>query len=126
MKSLRFFISLSFLSLTVCGVSFLQADTFGERFLRYFPQADADEDGILSEKEKAAESKRIIQRFPRVDANGSGIPRRCYASESAVDRPIHRGSSEVTQLLLDAGADPTIRDAIKDTPLSWATWHRKP
>ena len=73
MKSLRFFISLSFLSLTVCGVSFLQAETFGERFLRYFPQADADEDGILSEKEKAAVSKRIIQRFPRVDANGDGV-----------------------------------------------------
>ena len=73
MKSLRFLISLSFLSCTVCGVSFLQAGTFGEKFLRYFPQADADKDGVLSEKEEAAVSKRIIQRFPRADVNGDGI-----------------------------------------------------
>jgi len=43
------------------------------------------------------------------------------------ETPLHRaaawGSPEVIQLLLDAGADPTIRDANNDTPLSWASWH---
>jgi uncharacterized protein len=45
------------------------------------------------------------------------------------ETPLHRaaawGSREVIQLLLDAGADPKIRDANKDTPLSWASWHRR-
>lgn len=29
-------------------------------------------------------------------------------------------------MLLDAGADPTRRDAHGDTPLSWASWHLRP
>jgi hypothetical protein len=45
------------------------------------------------------------------------------------ETPLHRaaawGSPEVIQLLLDAGADLTIRDANKDTPLSWASWYRR-
>ena len=45
------------------------------------------------------------------------------------ETPLHRaaafGSPEVIQLLLDVGADPTIRDANKDTPLSWASWYRR-
>lgn len=45
------------------------------------------------------------------------------------ETPLHRaaawGSPEVIQLLLDSGADPTIRDANKDTPLSWASWYRR-
>lgn len=42
------------------------------------------------------------------------------------ETPLHRAapwrSPDVIQLLLNAGADPTIRDANKDTPLSWASW----
>ena len=45
------------------------------------------------------------------------------------ETPLHRaaawGSPEVIQLLLDAGADLTIRDANKDTPLGWASWYRR-
>ncbi|MCA8991810.1 MAG: ankyrin repeat domain-containing protein [Planctomycetaceae bacterium] len=43
------------------------------------------------------------------------------------ETPLHRaaawGSAEVIQALLDAGADRTVRDANKDTPLSWASWY---
>jgi len=45
------------------------------------------------------------------------------------ETPLHRaaawGSSVVIQLLLAAGAAPTLRDANNDTPLSWASWHRR-
>jgi len=45
------------------------------------------------------------------------------------ETPLHRaaawGGPEVIQLLLDNGADPTLRDANKDTPLSWASWHQR-
>lgn len=34
------------------------------------------------------------------------------------------GNREVIQLLLDAGADPTIPDANKHIPLSYARWKR--
>ena len=45
------------------------------------------------------------------------------------ETPLHRaaayGTPEIIKLLLDKGADPTIRDTNKDTPLSWASWHRR-
>lgn len=41
------------------------------------------------------------------------------------ETPLHRaaafGRPAVIQALLNAGADPTIRDANNDTPLSWAS-----
>ena len=73
MKKLRFMLSLCFLGCTVCGGGSLRAENFGEKFLKFFPQADADKDGVLSEKEEAAVSKRIVQRFPRVDIDGDGV-----------------------------------------------------
>lgn len=45
------------------------------------------------------------------------------------ETPLHRaaawGSREVIQILLDAGANPTQIDINKDTPLSYASWHRR-
>lgn len=44
--------------------------------------------------------------------------------------PLHRAAAfadvETIALLLDHGADKTIRDAAGDTPLSWASWHLRP
>ena len=46
------------------------------------------------------------------------------------ETPLHRAaayaSMEIIQLLLNAGADRTIRDVNGDSPLSWASWHRRP
>jgi uncharacterized protein len=46
------------------------------------------------------------------------------------ETPLHRaaafGTPATLRLLLDAGADPTRRDANGDTPLAWASWHRRP
>jgi len=46
------------------------------------------------------------------------------------ETPFHRaaafGSVGTIQLLLDAGARREMRDAYGDTPLSWASWYRRP
>ena len=46
------------------------------------------------------------------------------------ETPLHRaaafGSSESIQLLLDAGAIKEAKDANGDSPLAWASWHRRP
>jgi hypothetical protein len=46
------------------------------------------------------------------------------------ETPLHRAAAyapeETVCLLLDAGADRTIRDANGDSPQSWASWHWRP
>ena len=46
------------------------------------------------------------------------------------EMPLHRaaafGNTSTIQLLLDAGADKTAKDAHGDSPLSWASWHCRP
>lgn len=46
------------------------------------------------------------------------------------ESPLHRaaafGSEATIQLLLDAGADRELRDKNGDSPLSWASWYRRP
>ena len=45
--------------------------------------------------------------------------------ETALHRAAAYGTPEVIKLLLDNGADPTLQDTNNDTPLSWASWHRR-
>lgn len=46
------------------------------------------------------------------------------------ETPLHRaaayGDEEMVQILLDAGADPSTKDANGDTPISWGSWHLRP
>lgn len=46
------------------------------------------------------------------------------------ETPLHRAAAyatlEIVEILLKAGADRTIRDIHGDSPLSWASWHRRP
>lgn len=46
------------------------------------------------------------------------------------EAPLHRaaafGGTDTIRLLLEAGASRDARDAQGDTPLSWASWHRRP
>lgn len=46
------------------------------------------------------------------------------------ETPLHRaaafGRAETIQALLEAGADPTAKDAHGDSPLGWASWYRRP
>ena len=43
------------------------------------------------------------------------------------ETPLHRaaayGNLAIIKMLLDAGADPTMKDANGDTPISWGSWH---
>jgi cytohesin len=45
------------------------------------------------------------------------------------ETPLHRAaayaSQETIAILLAAGADPTLRDANNDSPVTWASWHRR-
>lgn len=51
-------------------------------------------------------------------------------SRTRGEGPLHRaaafGSPATIQLLLDAGADRRQLDALGDSALSWASWHRRP
>ena len=46
------------------------------------------------------------------------------------ETPLHRaaayGDENMIKLLLEAGADPSIKDANGDTPISWGSWHLRP
>lgn len=46
------------------------------------------------------------------------------------ESPLHRAaafaSPEIIDILIQAGADRTLRDANGDTPLTWASWHLRP
>jgi len=43
------------------------------------------------------------------------------------ETPLHRaaayGNTAIIKMLLDAGADPSAKDANGDTPISWGSWH---
>ena len=46
------------------------------------------------------------------------------------ETPLHRaaafGDENMIKVLLEAGADPSVRDANGDTPISWGSWHLRP
>ena len=43
------------------------------------------------------------------------------------ETPLHRaaayGNTAIIKMLLDAGADLSLKDANGDTPISWGSWH---
>lgn len=46
--------------------------------------------------------------------------------ETSLHRAAAFGNEDTIQLLLDAGADKTIKDMNGDSALSWASWHDRP
>ena len=73
MKKQLFFIAIFAVSSLSCAMYFVKADTFAEKILRSFPQADRNNDGVLSEEEEAAVSRRVMQRYPQADQDGDGV-----------------------------------------------------
>ncbi|MCJ8328877.1 MAG: ankyrin repeat domain-containing protein [Lentisphaeria bacterium] len=47
-------------------------------------------------------------------------------AETALHRAAAFGDEQMIQILLDAGADKTIKDINGDSPLTWASWHLRP
>ena len=48
-------------------------DEIRSQILRFFPQADTDKDGVISDAEEAAARQQVLKRFPQVDRDGDGI-----------------------------------------------------
>ena len=76
--------------------------------------------------------KMLLDYGAKINARTKpGMKTYCLWRDARVrgETPLHRAaawaSEAVIRLLLAAGADPTLRDINKDTPLSWASWHRR-
>jgi len=73
MKKIALTLSFVFFVFLMYGATFSQAEnTFAVKILEYFPQADVNKDGVLSDEEEAAVSRRAIQRYPKADVDGDG------------------------------------------------------
>ena len=73
MKKIALTVSFFLFVVLMYGVTFSQAENiFAEKILKYFPQADVNKDGLLSDEEEAAASRRAIQRYPKADVDGDG------------------------------------------------------
>ena len=73
MKKIGLSVSFVFFLVLLYGVAFSQPEnTFAEKILEYFPQADVNKDGMLSEDEETVVSRRAIQRYPNADVDGDG------------------------------------------------------
>ena len=73
MKRQFCFVAILAVSCLTCAMYFVKAETFPEKILRSFPQADRNNDGVLSEEEEAAVSQRVLQRYPQADQDGDGM-----------------------------------------------------
>ena len=73
MKKQFCFVAILAMSCLSSSMFFVKAETFAEKILRSFPQADRNNDGVLSEEEEAAVSRRVMQRYPQADQDGDGV-----------------------------------------------------
>ena len=73
MKRQFCFVAILAVSCLSCAMYFVKAETFAEKILRSFPQADRNNDGVLSEDEEAFVSQRVMQRYPQADQDGDGV-----------------------------------------------------
>ena len=55
-----------------CAAHVNADDAIKQQILKRFPQADRDNDGVLSDAEEAFVSKQILKRFPQADRDGDG------------------------------------------------------
>lgn len=59
----------------------------------------------------------------------AGEPTLCFMRDAYLkgETPLHRaaayGNTSIIKMLLDAGGEPSVKDANGDTPVSWGSWH---
>lgn len=84
-----------------------------------------------SELDERAEIVKVLIAA-RIDVNKktfAGKTTLCFMRDAYLkgETPLHRaaayGSITIVEMLLTAGADPSMKDANGDTPISWGSWH---
>ncbi|HEX6847375.1 MAG TPA: ankyrin repeat domain-containing protein [Chitinophagaceae bacterium] len=84
-----------------------------------------------SEMDERVEIVRILITAG-IDVNKktlAGKPTLCFMRDAYLkgESPLHRaaafGNTAIIRILLDAGAEPSMKDANGDTPISWASWY---
>ncbi|MFT3703286.1 MAG: ankyrin repeat domain-containing protein [Agriterribacter sp.] len=104
-------------------VNFVFTDT-GENALHY----------TICKRSEMDERAEIVEILiaAGIDVNKKTIQGKstlCFMRDAYVkgETPLHRaaayGNIAIVKMLLDAGADPTAKDANGDTPISWGSWH---
>lgn len=88
----------------------------------------------LSKTSEIADRTEIVKILI---AAGTDVNKKTLAGKSTLcfmrdaylkgESPLHRaaayGNIAIIKMLLDAGADPSMKDANGDTPISWGSWH---
>ena len=85
----------------------------------------------MSEMDERVEIVRILIAAG-TDVNKKTLPGKptlCFMRDAYLkgETPLHRaaafGNITIIKMLLDAGADPSMKDANGDTPISWGSWY---
>lgn len=91
----------------------------------------------ISQTSKMHERTEIVRILVEsgTEVNKKTIPGKvtlCFMRDAFVkgEAPLHRaaayGDETMIKILLEAGADPSMKDANGDTPISWGSWHLRP
>jgi len=67
-KTVSIFTCIAILLTSHCSAD----DGIKKQILEFFPHADTDKDGAISDAEEAAVSRRALKRYPQVDKDGDG------------------------------------------------------
>ena len=86
---------------------------------------------------KTSEIDKRTEIVKMLIASGTDVNKKTLAGKSTLcfmrdaylkgETPLHRaaayGNATIIKMLLDAGAEPSVKDANGDTPISWGSWH---
>ncbi|MBT3211873.1 MAG: alpha/beta hydrolase [Planctomycetaceae bacterium] len=111
MKKRFCFVAILAVSCLSCAMYFVKADTFAEKILRSFPQADRNSDGVLSEEEEAFVSQRVMQRYPQADQDGDGVLSETEKQE-LVQKASQRGRKQRPSSASRSGTNSQNTDAL--------------
>jgi ankyrin repeat protein len=102
-----------------------------------FTFADTGENALHYTICKTSEMDDRVEIVKSLIAAGTDVNKKTVAGKSTLcfmrdawvkgESPLHRaaayGNAAIIKMLLDAGADPSMKDANGDTPISWGSWH---
>ena len=66
-------------------------DSIRQQILKLFPQADTNDDGVISDSEEAVVSRQALKRYPQADKDGDGV-----LSEAEKKALLRRAANRVT------------------------------